>query len=69
MLMWTPKMWHMRTQRRHVKSTLSNRKLKQIDTEKKPNTEPIMVFDNIQHKRHFPNCVTSHGLKAYFGYD
>lgn len=66
MLMWTPKMYHMRTQRRHVKYTINTPYL-EPEEKKSTDTEPL-ILDNIQHKRHFPNIMTSNGLRAYFGH-
>lgn len=67
MLLWTPKMWHMRAQRRHAEFTVKNKTL--IKQEKQLNNTEQLAFDGIQHKRHFPNSAKSHGLRAYFGYD
>lgn len=67
MLMWTPKMWHMRAQRRHAKfSTSSPQPLKSIYQEAEP-----LTLDHIKHKRHFSNTTAgkSNGLRAYFGYE
>lgn len=65
MLMWTPKMWHMRAQRRHVVVTV--KPLSKPAEEPKKTAE--LSLDDIPHKRHFPNSAKSHGLRAYFGYD
>lgn len=70
MLMWTPKMWHMRAQRRHSKAYYTSVQQPNELIEKKPNTIPL-VLDNIKRKRHFPDAITSRscGLRAYFGYE
>lgn len=67
MLTWTPKMWHMRAQRRHYVNVTTDIPSHQPKTEK---SEPLAV-DYIQHKRHFSNTASSksNGLRAYFGYD
>lgn len=67
MLTWTPKMWHMRAQRRHAKTYINIQSLKPTE-QNHENSEPL-VLDYIKHKRHFSNTAKSNGLRAYFGYN
>lgn len=69
MLLWTPRMWHMRAQRRHAKFTIKDKSALIKPEKQEPNNTEQLAFDDIQHKRHFPNSAKSHGLRAYFGYN